>query len=161
MRVVHAFTGHRPDKLGGYDLRPRVILGQFACKWLREQKPDLVISGMALGWDQAVAIAATIVGIPFIAAVPHVGQESPWRPEQQAKYRSLLRKARKVVVVSEGGYSARKMHIRNQWMVNNCTRLVALWNGDLVGGTAGCVRYAADVGRDTVNLWNEWSQVAP
>jgi uncharacterized phage-like protein YoqJ len=140
--VIVAFTGHRPDKLGGYGpslLQDRVraavrgTLGVWAASW--------AISGMALGLDQWAVEECVKLGIPFTAAVPFDGQESRWPDESQRHYRGLLGLARNVVVVSEGGYAAWKMQKRNEWMVDNCDRLLAVWDGS-DGGTANCVRYA-------------------
>jgi hypothetical protein len=76
--MILAATGHRPDKLGGYDLSIYRKLVGLAYSYLRKQTPDVVISGMALGWDQAVAEAAVKASTPFIAAIPFRGQESKW-----------------------------------------------------------------------------------
>lgn len=115
----------------------------------------MAISGMALGWDTAWAVAAIRLGVPLIAAVPFDGQESRWPAESQRRFRSILEHAREVHVVSAGGYSPAAMHARNRWMVDRCDLLCALWNGSS-GGTAGCVAYARSVGRRTENLWQRW-----
>ena len=46
--------------------------------YLERARPDAVISGMALGWDQAVARATADLGIPWVAAITFEGQESKW-----------------------------------------------------------------------------------
>lgn len=47
-----AFTGHRPDKLGGYDGSPlQDRIGIVLKSLLAPLQPDVVISGMALGVD--------------------------------------------------------------------------------------------------------------
>ena len=53
-----AGTGHRPNKLGGYDDDIYQRLVTLAMTYLEETRPKRVISGMALGWDQALAEAA-------------------------------------------------------------------------------------------------------
>ena len=114
-----AVTGHRPPKLGGYDEKIMHNLFLFACDVLKDvPKLELVITGMALGWDQAVAEAAMQLDIPFLAAVPFEGQESRWLEESREHYDHLLRHAIEVKVVSPGGYSAFSMHVRNEWMVD-------------------------------------------
>jgi hypothetical protein len=67
--LIVAGTGHRPDKLGGYSDDAFNLLVKIAKHWLEMNKPTRVISGMALGWDQALATAAVEVDIPFVAAV--------------------------------------------------------------------------------------------
>ena len=115
-----------------------------------------MISGMALGWDTAWAIAALQCGISLHAAVPFQGQERKWPEAAQQRYRDILTRAAEVTVVTPGGYSTAAMHRRNEWMVDNCDGLVALWNGS-PGGTSACVNYAARVKRPWVNLWPQFA----
>ncbi len=144
--MIVAFTGHRPDKLGGYDLpNPTYIsVCQKIEAALKELKPEKVISGMALGIDQWAAHIATKLGIPFIAAVPFIGQDGKWPTQSRKIYKILLAKASETVVVSEGAYSAAKLQIRNEWMVYQLgqdDKLIAVWDGTK-GGTGNCVAYA-------------------
>ncbi len=87
--MILAATGHRLDKLGGYDLLIQLDLLKFSKIVLPQLKPDKVISGMALGFDQAIAEAAYQLKIPYVAAVPFVGQESVWPEEAQIKYKYI------------------------------------------------------------------------
>lgn len=147
MRV--AFTGHRPDKLGGYDAanptRDRVKEAlRKELNLLRREDPALcAITGMALGVDQWAAEVCFELGIPYLAAVPFQGQERVWPDHAKTHYEYLLRRANAVHVVSDGGYAAWKLHKRNQWMVDNCDLLLAVWDGT-GGGTASCVAYAVE-----------------
>ena len=113
-----------------------------------------MISGMAIGWDVAVAEACVLCGVPFVAAVPFEGQELRWPEASQARYLYLLRRAEHIHVVSLNGYSNAAFHARNRWMVDQCEAVVALWDGSPTGGTANCVAYANSVGKATINLWN-------
>lgn len=151
-----AGTGHRPEKLGGYETWAYNALVVTAMTVLHSLKPGKVISGMALGWDQALAEAALRMGVPFTAAIPFKGQESRWPKESQERYRWLLGKADEVVDTSEGQpYHPRLMQVRNEWMVDNCDLLVALFDGT-PGGTANCVKYAKRVGRPVRNYYRTW-----
>lgn len=146
--MIVAFTGHRPDKLGGYKLPNDTYIK--VCRdidWLlKELNPEKVISGMALGVDQWAANIAYKLGIPFVAAIPFEGQELAWPEASQKTYRILRKLASEEVIVSSGGYSADKMQIRNIWMVDNCDSLIAVWDGSK-GGTGNCVEYAKSVDR--------------
>ncbi len=66
-----AVTGHRPDKLGGFseDVHHRLV--RFAKETLSKIPRDnlTIVTGMALGWDIAIADACDQVGIPFLAAI--------------------------------------------------------------------------------------------
>lgn len=139
-----AFTGHRPDKLGGYKLPNPTYVS--VCRKIKaaleELKPEVAISGMALGIDQWAAHICTKLNIPFIAAIPFVGQEAIWPLESKRIYKILLTKAQSQYIVSEGGYSAQKLQIRNEYLADNCDILIAVYNGDKSGGTANCVKYA-------------------
>jgi uncharacterized phage-like protein YoqJ len=146
--MIVAFTGHRPDKLGGYKLpNPTYIK---VCRdidlLLKELNPEKVISGMALGVDQWAANIAYKLGIPFVAAIPFEGQELAWPEASQKTYRVLRKLASEEIIVSSGGYSADKMQVRNIWMVDNCESLIAVWDGSK-GGTGNCVEYAKSVDR--------------
>jgi len=144
--MIVAFTGHRPQKLGGFKL-PNPIYNnvcQQIEKTLRELKPDKVISGMALGVDQWAASISYKLGIPFIAAVPFIGQESVWATESKKIYNKLLAKAVEKVIVSDGEYSAQKLQIRNEWLCNHSDILLAIFDGS-PGGTANCIKYAKSI----------------
>lgn len=155
-RIIVAGTGHRPQKLGGFgpDIGRRLLA--LVMPWLAENRPDEVISGMALGYDQALAEAAIHLGIPVTAAVPFDGQEARWPDAARARYRSILAKASRLVVVSPGGYAAAKLFTRNEWMVDQCTMLLALFDGSPAGGTAAAIDYAQRRQKPIENLWARW-----
>lgn len=160
--TIIAATGHRPARLGGFDNRTRLALGGLATEYLSRERPEKVIVGMALGWDQAVAGAAWALDIPFIAAVPFPGQPDRWPEEARILYHWLLEQAESVhyVCASTQILSPRQvtdlMRYRNQWMVDHCTKVVALYDGTF-GGTAQTVSYAAEKGVPVDNLWRRWS----
>lgn len=148
-------TGHRPDKLGGYHHDAMGKLVSVAMTALAQLQPGEVVTGMALGWDTAVAIAAYGLGIPFVAAVPFEGQESTWPQNSQTVYREILQNAKRVVQVCEPGYAPWKMQRRNAWMVVNSLSVLAMWDGS-DGGTANCVNYAQQQGRQIFNYYPMW-----
>ena len=90
-RVVLAATGHRPGKLG-VDAGIEARLLRLAGGYLEAtDRPKAVISGMAIGWDTAWALAATEIGIPLIAAVPLEDQPGRWPLEARRVHERLLR----------------------------------------------------------------------
>lgn len=141
--MIVSFSGHRPDKLGGYKTPNKTY--NKVCEQLelvlKQLKPEKAISGMCVGVDQWAAQICIDLKIPFIAAVPFVNQECKWPESSQKTYKQLLSRADEIVIVSEGPYAAYKMQIRNQWMVNKCDTLIAVFNGGL-GGTYNCVQFA-------------------
>lgn len=154
--MIIAGTGHRPDKLGGYSqeaLRKLVVISQRYIDTLPE-KP-IILSGMALGWDQALAWAAINSGCEWWAYVPFKGQEMHWPEDSQAMYHLLLRNASHTVICSEGGYAAWKMQHRNKLMVDDSDCILAMFDGS-PGGTANCIKYAELKKKPVVNLYNEF-----
>lgn len=151
-----AVTGHRPDKLGGYN-----AIANF--EKIRKHMMDVmdshvkrdeltIISGGALGIDQLWMEAALSLKLPVIAALPFEGYDGKWPLVSRQEYKKLLDKCQLVKYICEPGYQARKMQIRNEWMVDECDRLYAYWNGT-GGGTANCVRYA-DISMKPTTIFN-------
>jgi uncharacterized phage-like protein YoqJ len=129
---------------------------------LRKLAPTKVRTGMALGWDQAVAEACVKIGLPFVACLPCDDQNALWEHHQQKRYQELLQNAVEVIVVSPGPYAVRKMFVRNEYLVDNCNILLALWNGDYRSGTGHCVSYAERQklyekrNIEIVQCWDQW-----
>ena len=155
--MIVAGTGHRPDKLGGYGTDVTFKLRSLALNWLSDNEPERVITGMALGWDQALGWAAYDLGIPFTAALPFGGMEAKWPALSQQWYRDLLAKADEAIEVCPPGYAPWKMQKRNEYMVDNCDLVLALWNGTS-GGTANCIAYAGQQEKEIVNLWEKYNE---
>ena len=152
--MILGFTGHRPASLpGNYSERTNRALLSTADFVLAQCKPEKVISGMALGWDTAVAQCAVNRGIDLIAAVPFESQSSKWHKTSQDRYQKLLDRASRIKIVSAGGYSLQAMQLRNQWIVDRSERLMALWHKGK-GGTKNCMDYALATNRSTFNCWD-------
>jgi uncharacterized phage-like protein YoqJ len=160
MTLTIAATGHRPQKLQSnwsqYETLTLPRLTALAKNSLIKHNPSTVISGMALGWDTAIALAAIELNINLIAAVPCLNHASKWSKTQQDTWQSILDKAVSVNC-PDVPYSAAAMQIRNQWMCNHANMILALWDGSS-GGTANCVRYAQRKGLSIVNVWASWKK---
>lgn len=172
-----AFTGHRSDKLGGYDLDNRInkiielklyatiikqtIKGEF-------NPPYHFITGGAIGADQ---IAANCVlemkkrfsegDITLEIAVPFERQCAMWNDKDVDRYYNQLDRADKVTYVdyleeySIKGYDRdvyypAKMQMRNRYMVDKCDLLIAVWDGSESGGTYNCIKYARSKNKDII-----------
>jgi len=151
-QIIVGITGHRPQKVGGFSLpNPTYIK---VCKeiesHLKRLNPYKVISGMALGVDSWFVNISIKLGIPFIAAVPFKGQEESWSDKDKRIYNRFLEKAEEVIIVSPGGFSKEKFQIRNQYIVDNCDLLIAVFNGEPGSGTANCVKYAQEKKREII-----------
>lgn len=148
-------TGHRPEKLGGYSEAAQKKVRDLAYGYLQATRPHKVVSGMAQGWDMALAEASVALGIPFIAAVPFAGFDGRWPLNSRVKLQLLLQRAETIKYVCDPGYAGWKLQRRNVWMVDHAERGVALWDGSS-GGTANCLNYASLRGKPVVNLWKDF-----
>lgn len=160
--MIVVVSGHRPRKLGGCNLAATIRLQVFAVESIREihekQRIDCGISGMAPGWDQACAFAFSKLEIPWVAAVPCLGQEMEWTEEAQKTYRYILNMAASVEQVSNQVYAPGVMDKRNRWLVDQIREhdiLLALWDGT-ASGTGNCVAYARRLEKKVVNIWSKW-----
>ena len=152
--MIIAISGHRPNKLFGYDLtntKYDFIRNELKAI-LQELKATKVISGMALGVDTIAAETCIELKIPFVAAVPFADQKKVWPQTSQVRYKELLAQACEIVIVCEGEYAAWKLQKRNEWMVDRCDKLIACWNGDLSGGTYNCIQYAEKINKKVIRI---------
>jgi len=148
------FTGHRPEKLN--------ISEQEAKKLLRTEIKKAIsdgfvtfISGMARGIDMW---AAEIVleersgnpDIHLICASPYEGFEKKWDIDEQSKYQHILSQADYVKFVCDH-YSRSCFQIRNIYMVERSSRVIAAYNGS-AGGTRNTTLYATRKSVDIVNI---------
>jgi uncharacterized phage-like protein YoqJ len=157
-KMIIAATGHRPDKLWGYDLKnPNYkILHDKIVATLKEHDVTHCISGMALGVDTVFAIAVInlkkeIPNIILECAIPCLNHDSQWQAESRKMYANILNKAEIVTQVSNEKYNPWLMQKRNEYMVDKCDKLLAVWNGT-TGGTHNCIKYAKSKGKEIILL---------
>ena len=142
--MIIAVTGHRPNKLGGYDNEDaQRAIRRHMRDFLRTvpQEELTLTSGGALGVDQLWMQVGLHLHLPVIAALPFEGYDAKWPVASRQEYKRLLDRCQLVKYVCEPGYAASKLQRRNEWMVDNCDALVAYWNGT-PGGTKNCIDYA-------------------
>ncbi len=146
--MIIAVTGHRPNKLWGYNLNNLnyVKLKNIFKEMLRERNCTEAITGMALGVDQVFAQAVIELkdegmNITLTCALPCLNQSSIWPNSSKILYDDILTRADNIVIVTRTNYTKKCMQIRNQWMVNRCDLLIGVWNGDSSGGTFNCLQY--------------------
>ena len=153
--LVVAATGHRWQRL---DI-PRTPeterrLEAIAHAFLEVLRPDRVISGLALGWDTAVAMAAVRLGLPLVAALPGRKGEQVrgWDWGDEGTHDWLVRQATDVERIGEGYAFGGACVLRDKWMVDRASLVAALWSGQ-PSGTGTTVRYAQRQGVPIVNLY--------
>ena len=167
---ITTFTGHRPQSLGPWHEYPDIFakLVTLAGTVIDKYNVEYGVSGMALGWDMAVAMQLTDKDIPWTAAVPMKGQPGRWRETQKQLYFALLKKATNVIYVDElpdyavgtpGEYLAKKLFVRDYYMVDQSDNIIALWNGVKQGGTYHTVQYAERNNKPIINVWEQWKNL--
>lgn len=130
------FTGHRPEKLNTSEKEVKAALRKQIDQAFHDGF-TVFITGMARGVD---LWAAQIVldlrkknkEIKLICAIPHDGFEARWSPSWQELYRYVLAEADLTRVISKG-YHTGVYQVRNEWMVNHSTRVIAVFNGQPSG----------------------------
>lgn len=115
------------------------------------------VSGGAIGADILFAEAVILIrdyGYPITLgiAIPFPSQSCKWGTDTVARYNKVLEAANWVYEVSPDPYTPQKMQSRNEWMVNRCGILLAVWNGVTKGGTWNCVNYAQKQGREILTI---------
>lgn len=159
------FTGHRPDKLGGYDMKNPTMLKlrdkllEIIEILINEEGVNRFISGGALGSDQCAFWCVHMMKKNYpdttnIVAIPFLNQDKIWTADQKHWYKKMLNLADEVINVEEaegykadkdtsfGEFSPIKMQKRNEYMVDKSNTLIAVYDGSK-GGTENCVRYAS------------------
>lgn len=175
-----SFTGHRPNKLGGYNWN--TSKNKTIMKELKHQIIHLINStdekqfhfyfGGALGIDQmAFSICYDIkyyelhlnqFKIVLEYAIPFLNQDVKWNINDRNRWRQQMDDSDIVTKVDtlekykikgykENIYYPAKMQKRNQYMVDNSDIVIAVWDGSK-GGTYNCVKYAQKLGKRIIQI---------
>ena len=138
------FTGHRPEKLGVSEARAKALLKSAIQQAISEGYVTF-LSGMARGID---LWAAEIVieerekndNIHLVCVSPFNGFEMRWSEQDKTTYYSIMEQADLVKYISQHYYRA-CFQVRNEWMVDRVSRVIAAYNGTK-GGTKNTIEYA-------------------
>lgn len=146
------FTGHRPNRLYGYD--PKIKGNLELIKNLKDiiefyinnHGVDTFITGMALGVDTWAAriilkLKESNPTLKLVAAIPCKNQYKKWNQSSIEEYKYILSKCDMIHYVSENDYTNYCMVNRDKWMVDNSSYIIAVWNGSN-SGTGTTVKYA-------------------
>lgn len=154
------FTGHRPNKLNGYnpsDNKELLFkLRDIIIDHIENKEVDKFITGMALGIDMwagriVLKLKEKYPHIKLVAAVPCVNQYNKWPQKSKDEWQSIIHKCDEVHYVSNDTYTSWCMNKRNEWMVDNSRYVIAVWDG-AKGGTGNCVNYAVKKGNEIIQL---------
>lgn len=164
MTLTISGTGHRPNSLkGGYQEYPNNLkpLIEIIISVLKLYPVTEVQSGMALGFDTALAIAAIKSGIKLSCQIPFPEFESRWNDLAKSYYYQILDKAYNVNYVSETKPKSKQeavnmLMLRNKILCDNADALLSFWNGSNQGGTYNAINYFQMVypTKNIVNLYD-------
>lgn len=151
--MIVGVTGHRDVEQQPGEL---LAFARLSVALMVERGCREIITGMARGWDLAVARAAYDLGVPYCAAIPFPSQPNDWPKADQVEWATAVnRAARQIVVGTLPLYEF--YHRRNHWIVDECDELWALYAGRR-GGTEHCVLYAQNEQRTIRSLWEPWQR---
>lgn len=159
--MIVAGTGHRPKYCPCKYKENHPWLTKLKHKLIeqiKKDKPELIISGMAIGWDTWLAKAALYMGVPLHAYVPFPESGSRWPKKSQKIFNDILDAADEIRYISNE-YSPEVFFVRDQAMIDNCDRVWALWNPDMKqGGTYATLQMAERQNREVFNFWSDYNE---
>lgn len=154
-----AFTGHRPERLDMEEEKVLIWLEEQIRKAIDDGYTDF-ITGMQRGvdiWSAEIVMKVREEmkdkGIRIFAAVAFRGMENEWEKEWQKRYNAVFRASSGVTYVSERPGRA-AFFKRNEWMVDNSKRLIAVYTG-APGGTKETIQYAREQGKEVIMIKRE------
>jgi len=149
MKVL-CFTGHRPDKLNGYNAADNKKLlwhlQKEIIRYIEEEEVGIFINGLALGIDQwaakiVIKLKEKYDHVKLISAVPCLNHNNKWPDESKEVWQYIVNNSDWVYNVTEKEYTPSCMQLRNQFMVDCSDIVLGVWNGT-EGGTKNCLDYA-------------------
>ena len=156
------FTGHRSQKLPW-----RFNEDDDRCKAMKaalfieiekaiQRGYKTFLCGMAIGFDMICAetvieLKKKYADIKIIGVLHCKNQDNKWSHKDKERYRSLLNRLDGIRCIYDEYIGTECMRERNQYMVNNSSLMIALFDG-LIGGTKSTIDYARKQGLDIVIL---------
>jgi uncharacterized phage-like protein YoqJ len=158
--ITCAFTGRRSHSLPWKfdELHPRClaflpVLRQSVLKAYCDGY-RVYLSGMAFGIDLLACDTVTELrdgglcpDAALVGVVPGLGQADRWPDAERERYRRCLARCDKVVTLETSGRLTPGHYIiRNRYLVDHSTRLIAVWDDIPSGGTYHTIQYARSQG---------------
>ena len=143
-----AFTGHRVIKKDFNKQKLSEVIDKVI-----DAGYNTFLVGMAWGFD-LIAFETLLTkkdkNIEIIACVPCKNQEVYFKKTEKEKYLEYIKKADKIVFVSNEYYEG-CMQKRNRYLVDNSSLLIAYIYSNM-GGTKNTVSYAEKKGKNIIYL---------
>ncbi len=156
------FTGHRtvlPEKLNTVTEKLKMEIN-----WMLSHGICNFYTGGALGFDTLAALSVLEARehdprVKLILAIPCMEQYKYWKPDDIEVYKYIFNAADERNVLSNE-YHRGVMHIRNKYMVENCSYCICFYDEKLVEksggkhgkGTLETVNYAKKKGLKIINI---------
>lgn len=159
MKVV-CFTGHRPNKLKGYNAEDNKELlwriHSVCIDLIENRKVNTFINGLALGVDMwsakiVIKLKEKYPHIKLISAIPCKNHPCKWQKQDKDMWQDICDKSDEVVLVTDEEYKPYLMQVRNEWMVNKSDYVIGVWNGTK-GGTANCINFAEKQNKEIIRI---------
>ena len=154
------FTGHRSQKLpwkfDEKDIRC-ISMKRNLKKEIEKSINDgynTFLCGMALGFDMicaetVISLKKKFPNIKIIGALPCKTQDLKWPQKERNRYHNLLEQLDGIRCIYNTYVGAKCMIERNHFMVNNSSKIIALFDGQN-GGTKDTINYAKKQNLDIV-----------
>ncbi len=148
--ICVAFTGHRTYRDEGRRQLADVL------EMLYAEGYRCFLTGMAWGFDLAAARAVMDLmrrygDVRMVAVEPFAGFRDRFSGDDAATYDEVLAHCDERVTLRDG-YSVAGFRLRNDFLVDNASVVVAWYDGGRDGGTAYTVRRARRQGIPVINL---------
>lgn len=174
--MIHlTLTGHRPNKLAGYDLSHpsyQVLqndLEKIIEDKLKEHKEVWCHSGLALGADTVWSMAILKMkekypnNVLFHAEIPMWSQKDQWFKKVDIDFwQEQVNKADRITVYdwqfqnkpdkNKKWLAGKVLQDRNIGMIDACDILIAVYDGSSKGGTRNAIDYATSIGKSILKL---------
>jgi ribonuclease HI len=131
-------TGHRPDRLGGYEPNPasdavREKVAAMLRAMVEVDGPLTVVSGLRLGAEQLGAEAALAEGLALVAVLPFPNPDAPWPAESRRWFADVVAAANTVITLEAEEPATKQMAgasigRRDAWLARNVDAAVVVWD---------------------------------
>ena len=153
-KLTCCFTGHRPDKLYESENDIKLLLTKAIDDAICDGCTTF-ISGMAMGvdiWAAEIVIERMTVNseVSLICALPHPDFEKRRSETEIARFNNIIASANDVVEVNNHYYTG-CYQVRNKWMVDRSSLVIAVFNGKK-SGTKNTIDYANKKSVKVVNV---------
>ena len=117
------------------------------------------ICGGALGFDMAAAqgilkLKAEHPDILLTIAQPCIDYNIGWKEKDKQTYAEIFDRSDEIIIVSPCRYFNGCMQVRDKYLVDNSSYLIAWYDGRNEGGTLYTLNCARKCGLEVINVWN-------